>query len=238
MSSEILRFVRTTWDINTFVTFFNHLSKRIQKQGSKHRSILSMLNEIFGKHFIGFNTFIFAFFYYLELELHIYMFAYCIVCFCYLLFLLVCFLFVWLSCYYCFCVICLCFYVSMYLHLLIFLWVDILHHNFTVWSIIFLETDISVYNLVLFIYYVLLFNCLLGHTCILMYVFLNFVALTIYNIYVSCLLFSLFVCMLIMVLLMLRFIYICFYIHMLLFMCLNVYIFTIFFYYSCNSISL
>ena len=121
MSSEILRFVRTTWDINTFVTFFNHLSKRIQKQGSKHRSILSMLNEIFGKHFIGFNTFIFAFFYYLELELHIYTFAYCIVCFCYLLFLLVCFLFVWLSCYYCFCVICLCFYVSMYLHLLMFL---------------------------------------------------------------------------------------------------------------------
>ena len=47
---------RTTSDINTFITLSNCLLKRIQKQGSKHKSITSILNKIFGKHFTVFNV--------------------------------------------------------------------------------------------------------------------------------------------------------------------------------------
>ena len=56
ISSEIVGFVRTTSEINAFVTLSNGLLKKMQKQGSKHRSIISMLKKIFGKHFV-FNTF-------------------------------------------------------------------------------------------------------------------------------------------------------------------------------------
>ena len=56
MGSEILKFPITTSDINTFVTLSLRFIKRIQKQRSKHRSILSMLNKIFGKPTL-FNVF-------------------------------------------------------------------------------------------------------------------------------------------------------------------------------------
>ena len=52
ISSEILRPARATSDINTLVKLSNHLLKKMmQKQGSKHRSRITMLNKIFGKHF-------------------------------------------------------------------------------------------------------------------------------------------------------------------------------------------
>ena len=46
---EIFRFARNTSDINAFVALFNRLFERMQKQGSKHRSIISKLNKIFSK---------------------------------------------------------------------------------------------------------------------------------------------------------------------------------------------
>ena len=52
----MLRLVRTSSDINTFAGFSNCLLKRMQKRESKQRSILSMLNEIFIKHFTVFNV--------------------------------------------------------------------------------------------------------------------------------------------------------------------------------------
>ena len=39
------------------MTLLNRFFKRMQKQGSKHRSIASMLNKIFGKYFTVFNVF-------------------------------------------------------------------------------------------------------------------------------------------------------------------------------------
>ena len=54
----MLRFARTPLDINTFVTLFNCLLKGSQKQRSKYRSIISMLNKIFSKHFTVFNVFV------------------------------------------------------------------------------------------------------------------------------------------------------------------------------------
>ena len=46
----------------------------------------------------------------------------------------------------------------------------------------FSETHISVYNSVLFIYFVLLFIYMLFHTCIIMYIYLKFVVLMLCNI--------------------------------------------------------
>ena len=46
----------------------------------------------------------------------------------------------------------------------------------------FSETHISVYNSVLFIYFVLLFIYMLVHTCIIMYIYLKFVVLMLSNI--------------------------------------------------------
>ena len=57
IDSKMLRFARSTLDINTFVTLSNHILTRMQKQGSKHRSIIFKLNKIFGKHFTVFNIF-------------------------------------------------------------------------------------------------------------------------------------------------------------------------------------
>ena len=54
---KVLRFARNSSDINTFVTLSNCLWKRMQKQGSKHRSIIYMLSKIFGKNFTVFNIF-------------------------------------------------------------------------------------------------------------------------------------------------------------------------------------
>ena len=140
IDSKMLRFARSTLDINTFVTLSNHILTRMQKQGSKHRSIIFKLNKIFGKHFTVFNIFadtaanfiklfslhwirnihieiclhsLFLFVFYLFVCLNI---VCLLICFC----LFVC-LFVWLSCYYCFCVIYLSFYA-----LCVFLWVGIL----------------------------------------------------------------------------------------------------------------
>ena len=91
IGSGILSFVKTTSDINTFVTLSNRLLKRMKKQGSKRRIIISMLNKSFGKHFSIFNLFAEQqqtssnFFHCFELELYIYTFTSCIVCFCCLL---------------------------------------------------------------------------------------------------------------------------------------------------------
>ena len=54
---KVLRFDRNSSDINTFLTLSNCLWKRMQKQGSKHRSIIYMLSKIFGKNFTVFNVF-------------------------------------------------------------------------------------------------------------------------------------------------------------------------------------
>ena len=47
----MLWLARTTLDKNTFVTLTNRLLKRMHKRGNNHRSIISMLNKMFGKHF-------------------------------------------------------------------------------------------------------------------------------------------------------------------------------------------
>ena len=115
-------------------------------------------------------------------------------------------------------------FVSMYLPLFMFLWVGIRYYNFSiilVWFNSFLETDILAYNLVLFIYFVLLFVDLLFHAYIIMYIFLlPFVVLIIYVDIFCCpmqhdffIAHFFFANMVIMMLLMLHFIYICFYIH-------------------------
>ena len=57
----------------------------------------------------------------------------------------------------------------------------------------FLETDISLHNPVLFIYYIVLFIHLLVHTCVIMYIFLQFVDLIICKIFL--LFIILFVCL-------------------------------------------
>ena len=83
------------------------------------------------------------------------------------------FAFVRLFCYYCF-----CYY---YLHLFMFFCVVIVSYNFTIFQY-FLGTDISVCNIILFIYFVLLFIHLLVHTCTIMHIFLKCVVLIICNI--------------------------------------------------------
>lgn len=55
--SEVLRLARTSSGSNAFIAFDNHLWETVQKQGSKHKFIVSMLKKIFVKHFNIFNTF-------------------------------------------------------------------------------------------------------------------------------------------------------------------------------------
>ena len=55
--SEVLRLARTSSGSNAFVAFDNQLLETVQKQGSKHKSIVSMLKKIFVKHFNVFDTF-------------------------------------------------------------------------------------------------------------------------------------------------------------------------------------
>ena len=57
IGSKIPRFDRTASDSNTFIRLSNQLLKRMQKQGSKHRSIIFMLNKRIGKHYNVFNVF-------------------------------------------------------------------------------------------------------------------------------------------------------------------------------------
>ena len=99
-SFEVLRFARTTSDINTFVTLSDRLLKRMQKWWSEHRSITSMLNKIFLQTQQRASS---NFFHYLELELYIYTY----VCLFYNLFMLFVFLLVYLfACLF----VCLCRY--------------------------------------------------------------------------------------------------------------------------------
>ena len=110
---------RTTSDINDFVKLFNCLLKRMQKQGSKNRSIIPMLNKTFVKHFNVFKVSrdasanfikLFSLPWIITIRIHV-----CLLYSLFLLFfvfLLVCLFFcVWLSCFYCLCFIYLCFYV-------------------------------------------------------------------------------------------------------------------------------
>ena len=53
---DIIKFVRTNSDVDTFVTLPSCLLKKIQKQEIKHRSIMSMSNKIFGKYITVFNV--------------------------------------------------------------------------------------------------------------------------------------------------------------------------------------
>ena len=57
IGSEDLRFAKIAADMNSFLTPFNCISKRMLKQGSKHRVIISKLNKIFAKCFIVFKVF-------------------------------------------------------------------------------------------------------------------------------------------------------------------------------------
>ena len=49
----ILSFFRPISDISDFFTLSNQHLKRMQKQGIKYRSIISILKKIFGKFFQG-----------------------------------------------------------------------------------------------------------------------------------------------------------------------------------------
>lgn len=51
IGSEILRFARTIFEKSIFIKLSNYLLKGKQKQESKERSIISMLNEIIEKRF-------------------------------------------------------------------------------------------------------------------------------------------------------------------------------------------
>ena len=57
IGSEILKFARSTSDINTFLTLFSCLLRKMQQQESKHRPITYMLNKLFGKLSTVFNVF-------------------------------------------------------------------------------------------------------------------------------------------------------------------------------------
>ena len=55
IDSEIVRLSRSNSDVNAFVTLSYCFFKKY-KQGSKLRSIISMLNRFFDKHLIVFNV--------------------------------------------------------------------------------------------------------------------------------------------------------------------------------------
>ena len=129
-------FVRTTLGLNTFVILPNCLLKRMQKQRSKHRSIISMLNKIFDKHFTVFNVFadkaanLIRLFHCLELELYIYTFYCCISCSCYLfLSLSVCFLI-------CFFVFFVCLFVCLFVCVVVMLLFCFMYLCFYVFALI------------------------------------------------------------------------------------------------------
>ena len=132
IGSESLRLFRATSDINTLVTLHNFLLKRMQKQGSKQRSIISMLNKIFYKHFTVFNVFTSTAANLIKLcSLSLIRTMHIQVCFLHSLFLLfrfVCLcaclfscIFVFLCCYHRIIASVPSIMVSMYLHLFIFL---------------------------------------------------------------------------------------------------------------------
>ena len=62
IGSEILRFARTTSDSNAFITFANQFLKKMQKENSKHKSIISKLvkNNLSTFNFLDFFLIIFA----------------------------------------------------------------------------------------------------------------------------------------------------------------------------------
>ena len=97
IGSKILSFVRTTSYINSFVTISSFLLKEMQKQGSKYRFIISVLNKVFGRHYTS------SYFHCLELELQKSAFACFIFSFCFALFFLLifCFLFCLFLCFFC-----------------------------------------------------------------------------------------------------------------------------------------
>ena len=57
MQLQVLRLNRSKSDNSTFIKPANQLLKRMQKQSSRHISIISLLKEIFGKHFSVFHVF-------------------------------------------------------------------------------------------------------------------------------------------------------------------------------------
>ena len=57
IGSEILWLARTAPDVNYFATLSNPVLKRMQNEGTKHKFILYMLNNIFSKHVTVFNVF-------------------------------------------------------------------------------------------------------------------------------------------------------------------------------------
>ena len=130
VGSEIVRNVINTLGRNTFVTLSTRLLERMQKQASKHRSIIFLLNKVFGKHFNVFNVLadmasnvvkIFAMLWVRAIHMHVFLlhslfllFVFLTVC----LFDCCCFLFVWLSCCYCFSVIYLYLYVPVLIYVL------------------------------------------------------------------------------------------------------------------------
>ena len=141
IGSETLRFPRNSSGINTFLTLFSRLLKRMQKQGSKHITIRSVLNKIFRKHFTDFNVFADTLANFIKfssspwirtMHIHIYLLFLA----CLIIFLFVC-LFV---CFFvCMVIMLLLFnnFASMYLHLFMFLWVGILYYNFCYYLIFF-----------------------------------------------------------------------------------------------------
>ena len=150
----------------------------MKKQRSKHRSIISMLNKIFGNHFTAFDILADAATNYIKffslpwinaINIHV-----CLLhslflsffSFFFLAFLFV-YLFLWLSCYYCFSVT---IFLSIYLYLFILLWVRVLCYNFTVISY-FSRNWHPVYNLALLIYFLLLI-ILIIYIYIYMYIYI------------------------------------------------------------------
>ena len=175
-----------------------------------------MLNKIFGKNFSFLNSFAnkvanFIIFFTLPwirtLHVHVSLLHSLFLLFNFCLFAyLIAFLFVSLCGYHVFIFFVSTSFVSVYLHLFMFLWFASLCYNFTV-IYKFLETYISVSNLVLIIYFVFLFIHLFVHAWIIKLIFLHFVVLIICNfIWFFCLV----VCMLILMLILLHFIYVCF----------------------------
>ena len=128
---EILRFARTTSDINCFVIHSNRLLKRMQKEGGKHRYIISMLNKI--KFSLVFNILAgtaanFIRLFSLPQIRVIYMHG----CLLHSLFLLFDFLLDCLFGYHVIIASVSSIFVSMFLDLLMLIWVGILYYNLTI----------------------------------------------------------------------------------------------------------
>ena len=164
----MLRLAGDNLEINTFVTVSNCFLKKMHKQGSKYRSIISVLNKIFAKHVTVFKVLVNTAANFIKKPI-------CSAC-CFLLFGF----YLFLSYFLVYLIVFLCVYhlvivsvatiiVSLHLHLFMFPWstfCTIILLQFSTFE----DNGISAYNVVLFLCFVLLLIHLLVHRWIIIYI--------------------------------------------------------------------